>query len=90
MLFLVLKTWKKDGTSSSLNPRQSKKEVNVTESNFVFCQDIFHKTYPRVDEKLSEIALVTNGSVIHGAVRAKMSLISQNGCASACRYVIEK
>ena len=90
MLFLVLKTWEKDGTSTSIHPRQRKKDVSVTESNFVFCQDIFNKTYSRVDGKWSEISDVTNWSVIRVTVRVEMYFISQNGCASACRYVIEK
>ena len=56
MLCLALKTQEKDETSSSLkHPRQSTKEVSVTEFGFVFCKGVFNKTYPRKDEKFSKL-----------------------------------
>ena len=47
MLCLALKTQEKDETSSSLkHPRQSTKEVSVTEFGFVFCKG-FQQNLPQ-------------------------------------------
>ena len=56
MFCLALKTQEKDETSSSLkHPRQSTKEVSVTEFSFILCKGVFNKTYPRKDEKYPKL-----------------------------------
>ena len=41
--------------ASNEHPRQSTKEVSVTEFSFVFCKRVFNKTYPTVVGKLSKL-----------------------------------
>ena len=78
LFFLALKTQEKDGTSSSLKyPRQSTKEVSVTEFSFVFCK---HKTKltPQWMKNYQGLGIAT----ISVTVGAKKPFMPQICCAS--------